>query len=222
MGNDYTAPHWDRAALITIDTQRDVLDGEPVEIPGTSAVLPAIGRLCEGFRACGLPVTHIVRMYLLDGSNAEPCRRRMIEEGRSILVPGTAGAQLAPGLLSRPQNLDVDLLLAGGVQEIGPDEAVIFKPRWGAFYETALQAHLKTAGVTTLVFAGCNFPNCPRTSVYEASERDYRLVVVTDAISGLYERGVEELTNIGASLMTTDQVIRAVAAAPSAPSPSTP
>lgn len=42
------------------------------------------------------------------------------------------------------------------------------------------------------MFAGCNFPNCPRTSIYEASERDFRTVLVRDAISGLYERGEHE------------------------------
>jgi nicotinamidase-related amidase len=44
-----------------------------------------------------------------------------------------------------------------------------------------------------VVFAGCNFPNCPRTSIYEASERDFRIVLVSDAMSGLYERGDRDL-----------------------------
>jgi nicotinamidase-related amidase len=48
-------------------------------------------------------------------------------------------------------------------------------------------------GVNTLVFGGCNFPNCPRTSISEASERDFRLVLAEDAISGLYDRGRQEL-----------------------------
>ena len=34
------------------------------------------------------------------------------------------------------------------------------------------------------MFCGCNFPNCPRTSIYEASERDFRVVLARDAISG--------------------------------------
>src|SRR5437870_3937865 len=50
-------------------------------------------------------------------------------------------------------------------------------------------------------------PDCPRTSMYEASERDFRIVLATDAISGLYEKGREELANIGAVLMTADELI---------------
>ena len=57
-----------------------------------------------------------------------------------------------------------------------------------------------------MVFCGCNFPNCPRTSIYEASERDFRVVLVRDAVSGLYERGERELTNIGVHLMSASEV----------------
>jgi nicotinamidase-related amidase len=41
------------------------------------------------------------------------------------------------------------------------------------------------------------------TSIYEASERDFRLVLVEDAVSGLYEKGVEEMRRIGVAVMTT-------------------
>jgi nicotinamidase-related amidase len=58
-----------------------------------------------------------------------------------------------------------------------------------------------------LVFCGCNFPNCPRTSIFEASERDFRIVLVRDAISGLYERGEQELHAIGVTLMETQDVL---------------
>jgi nicotinamidase-related amidase len=119
-------------------------------------------------------VIYVVRLYLPDGSNADRCRRRVIKCAPA-LAPGTPGAQLALGLLAESVDLDPDVLLAGKVQEVGPLEVVVFKPRWGAFFETPLLAQLDKAGVTTVVFAGCNFPNCPRTSTYEASERDYRI-----------------------------------------------
>jgi nicotinamidase-related amidase len=44
--------------------------------------------------------------------------------------------------------------------------------------------------------AGCNFPNCPRITLYEASERDYRLVLIGDAVSGIYEQGRWQLERI--------------------------
>ena len=63
------------------------------------------------------------------------------------------------------------------------------------------------------MFCGCNFPNCPRTSIYEASERDFRVVLAHDAISGLYERGERELANIGVRLMSTPEVNHGIATA---------
>ena len=86
----------------------------------------------------------------------------------------------------------------------------MYKPRWGAFYETPLEDHLRRRGVSTIVFCGCNFPNCPRTSIYEASERDVRVVLAEDAISGLYDKGREELVNIGVRPMPTAAVVTSV------------
>jgi nicotinamidase-related amidase len=94
-------------------------------------------------------------------------------------------------------NSDHELLLAGSMQQVGPAEHVMYKARWGAFYQTDLERHLRESGSNTVVFAGCNFTNCPRTSIYEASERDFRIVLVSDAVSGLYDRGLEELRGIG-------------------------
>jgi nicotinamidase-related amidase len=207
----YLAPEFAASALITIDTQGDVLDGQPLEIPGTSAALPAMKRLLDGFRRAQAPIVHIVRLYLRDGSNVDLCRRTLVEDGATILAPGSEGSELAPGLLADPSlRLDPDLLLANGIQELGNREVVIYKSRWGAFFKTPLEAHLRSHGASTLVFSGCNFPNCPRTSIYEASERDFRVVLATDAISGLYDRGKQELAGIGVQLMTSDAVVAAL------------
>jgi nicotinamidase-related amidase len=93
--------------------------------------------------------------------------------------------------------LDATSLLARRFQEVGISEVVIWKPRWSAFYRTPLEGHLTTAGVTTTVVAGCNYPNCPRATIYDASERDYRVLVASDAVSGLDDRHLIEAERIG-------------------------
>lgn len=82
----------------------------------------------------------------------------------------------------------------------------MYKPRWGAFYKTRLETFLKDRGIDTLVFTGCNFPNCPRASIYQASERDFRIVLVKDAMSQLYPTAEQEMKNIGVNLLSTSAV----------------
>jgi nicotinamidase-related amidase len=185
-----------------------VLDGGAFPIAGTSAVLSNMRTVLEAFRATGRPIVHIIRIYEQDGSNADLCRRQLLRDGASVVLRGSLGCQIAPELLpDSTVELDAKVLLDGDIQQLAAhDEVAIYKPRWGAFYNTPLEQHLRHRKISTIVFAGCNFPNCPRTSIYEASERDFRVVVVTDAISGLYDRGQEELSGIGVSLMTAAAV----------------
>jgi nicotinamidase-related amidase len=209
---DYVAPEWNSSALVTIDTQVDTLDGQPLEIPGTSAAVPQIVRLATAFRNAGRPIVHVVRLYRRDGSNVDICRRSIVEAGSEILAPESRGSQLAPEIVEHPSfELEADELLEGRLQQVGPREVVIYKPRWGAFYETPLEDHLRRQGVSTIVFCGCNFPNCPRASIYEASERDFRVVLADDAVSGLYEKGRGELESIGVRPMSTAEVVESVA-----------
>jgi len=209
----FTEPHFPRSALVSIDVQRDVLDGQPLEIAGTSAALLAMALVLRAFRKARRPIVHVVRLYLGDGSNAELCRRSALQRGAQMLRARTEGAEVADGLLPDASvRLDTDLLLSGGVQSVGDSEVILFKPRWGAFFRTTLEEHLRSLSIDTLVFIGCNFPNCPRTSIYEASERDFRVVAVDDAISGLYDQGRRELDAIGVVRMNAAAVAENIAA----------
>ncbi len=200
--------HYPTAALLTVHPQVDTLAGQPLEIPGTSEAVPNIAMLCRAFREAERPIAHLVRLYLGDGSNAEPLRRALVSGPIPVLRPGSAGRLLAPGLTpDEVDDLDDDLLLSGGAQVLGPSEVVMYTPRWGAFFETRLDQHLRSAAVDTVVVGGCNFPNCPRASIYEASERDYRIVLVDDAVSGLYDIGRCEMQNIGVTVLSTAEVL---------------
>ncbi|MEY9091641.1 cysteine hydrolase family protein [Paenibacillus sp. RC84] len=206
----YIQPNLATCALLTIDTQNDFsLPGAPAEIPGTSEVLPVMGRLLEQCRVHGIPVIHVIRIYERDGSNADLCRKEMIEAGAAIAAPGSWGADLADAIKPpHAEELRFEALLGGEIQAIGEREWVLYKPRWGAFYNTKLENFLKERGIDTLIFTGCNFPNCPRTSMYEASERDFKAIMVEDAISGVYEKGKEEIGNIGISIYDSASLIR--------------
>lgn len=202
----YTRPRWESSALLLIDLQRDFLDDGPAPIPGTTEVLPPVGQLITAFRAARRPIAHVVRLYRPDGTNADSVRRRSIEEGASVVTPGSLGSEPADGLLPAGAQLDAELLLAQGAQSVGPMEMLFYKPRWSAFYCTRLADWLASEGCDTVVVAGCNLPNCPRATLFDATQRDLRSVLVTDAVSQTSPERLADLQRIGAHLMSVAQV----------------
>ncbi len=195
----YTAPLPLSSVLLTIDVQNDFTSsGAPARIPGTSRRVPAMQRIPQAYRAHKLPIVHVVRLYSADGKNADLCRGERIEAGAKIVVPGTPGAELLDGLKpSAGIALDADRLLAGKFQKLAHRE-------WAG---TTLEAHQRREHVDTVVLLGCNFPNCPRATAYGASMRDFRVMVVADAISGVYPRGLAELERIGIEVVGTQQCL---------------
>ncbi|MFF4618818.1 cysteine hydrolase family protein [Nonomuraea jabiensis] len=127
------------------------------------------------------------------------------------MTPDSPGSDIAPELLPPDAPpLKADLLLSGEPQPLGEREVALFKPRWGAFYRTRLDELLRGWDVDTLVVAGCNFPNCPRATLVEAGERDYRLVLADDATSRLDDVGRTEMTGIGVTLVPAEAITGAL------------
>jgi nicotinamidase-related amidase len=194
---------------VTIDVQNDfTLPDAPATIHGTMAALPQMERLVEAFRDADAPIVHVLRLYRADGSNVDACRRQAVEDGAGVVRPGTEGAELVTELKPDPAvRSDSDRLLDGEFQTVDDREWLMYKPRWSAFFRTGLEEFLAERSIDTVVVCGCNFPNCPRTTVYGASARDYRIVFVPEATSGTYERGLEELANIDVALKDVEGTI---------------
>lgn len=194
---DFTADDWKRAALITIDVQNDFVEPGPAQVAGTAEALPVMARLVNRFRSRGLPIVHAIRLYKPDGSDAEPFRSEFVRDHRAV-TPGTKGAELSPPLLpATAGNMDADALYAGQFQSIGASEWLMYKPRWSAFYKTPLEDHLRKLAVRTIVLCGCNLPNCPRATLFDASERDFNAVLAVDAVSQTSPERLADLARIG-------------------------
>ena len=209
MPIDYTTPVPERSVLLTIDVQQDfTAPGAVAEIAGTNDRLPVMRRMLDAYRRQRLPIVHVLRLYLRDGTNADLCRRAAIENGNAVVLPGSAGAELAEPLKpASDTHVDATLLLANQLQLLADYEWAMYKPRWDAFYGTPLESHLRSLGVNTIVVVGCNFPNCPRATVYGASARDFRVALIADAVSGVYDQGLRELNGIGVSTPIADQYL---------------
>ncbi|MDK3256015.1 cysteine hydrolase family protein [Blastococcus capsensis] len=212
----FIAPHLESSALLVIDTQVDFLDGGASPIAGTTDRLPQMTRLVAAYRSARRPIVHVIRLY--EGDDVDLVRRTTIQGGAPIVRPGSAGARIAPSLLPDPDvELDAAVLLAGGLQEVGSNEVVMWKPRWSAFYRTPLDDHLGNLGIDTVVLAGCNFPNCPRATIFDASERDYRVVVAQDATSQVTPDRLSDALQLGVCAMSTEAVVGELAATRGAP-----
>lgn len=203
---DYTSIEWDHVALIVIDVQNDFIDGA-MPVPGTTDVLPQLTRLVDAFRDAGRSIVHAIRLYEPGSSDADPIRREAIEQGAQIVVPHTPGAQIPESITGRPVQLDAAKLLAGTPQSIGDNEAIVHKPRWSAFHRTSLEDWLRERRVTSVLVAGCNLPNCPRATLFDATERDLRAAVVTDAASQTTPDRLADLDLIGVQRLTVEDAV---------------
>jgi len=171
-------------ALAIVDMQNDfVLPGAPASVAGALATVSVIRRLLDQARAAGWPVLHVYREHRADGSDAEAFRRELFTRDRGICVGGTPGADIVPELAPLP------------------GEHHIVKRRFSAFLGTSLDLVLRRLGVSTLVLAGTQYPNCIRGTAVDALSRDYRVVVVTDACSAQTEAvaqaNIFDLANMG-------------------------
>ena len=172
------------------------------------AAVPQMQRLTRVFRQLGAPIVHMVRLYRCNGSNVDLCHRAQIESGQRIVMPGTSGCELIDELKLDPaQRIEPELLLDGKLQEVGIKEWIGYKPRLSAFFQTSVEEHLKALGISTIVICGTDFSTSPRSSVYAAANRDFRMVLATDAISGATDVGLNELAQIGVYLMATEQLL---------------
>ena len=57
-----------------------------------------------------------------------------------------------------------------------------------------------------------NLPNCPRATLFDASERDLRAVLVTDTVSQSTPERLADFRLIGVNLLTAEQVVAALMA----------
>lgn len=202
-------PHVQSSVLLIIDTQVDFVEGGTSPIAGTSDIVPELASLRSAFRAAGRPVVHVVRIYA--GEDVDRARRTALATGAPLVAPDSSGSQVVPelrtGWTGRPVAED---LLAGGVVEVAANEFLMWKPRWSGFHRTGLDEFLGERGVDTVVVAGCNFPNCPRATIYDASERDYRVLVPSDAVSQVTGTHLDELGAIGVLHAPTSTITAAL------------
>jgi nicotinamidase-related amidase len=205
-----------RTALIVVDMQRyftqpsfpftDVFEKMS---PGVCAgylrrvretVIPNIRRLLEQFRKNGSTIVFTaVGTETNDGSDLACWARALDEAGMSLLGSrihppvGDASWEIDPALEARPQELVVNKLSAG------------------TFATTDLEQQLRTRGVDRVVITGVVTDVCVSTTAREAADRNFKVVVVSDACTTfsekLHQANLETLHVFG-WIRNVDEVMR--------------
>jgi len=167
-------------AVVAIDMHRGHLDPAVATLPLPAArcgpVVKRAAALFAELRARGVPVVHVVTEYR-DPSEiaANPFWRWVHDEStkarRGILGHNLAGS---PGTEIIPELLDPrDLVVRG-------------KKRYSAFHATDLDFVLRrTLGAETLILAGINTSTCVLCAAFEATNRDFRVIVAVDAVDSM-------------------------------------
>ncbi len=204
----YTRLHPERCALLIIDVQNDWGDpGGAKPMPDLDRVMPKLVKVTEAFRLAQRPIVHVVRLYLEDASNVDLCRRWQFERGETrAVVAGSWGSQLASALNPSGAELDVPALLEGRMQELGPREFIMYKPRFSAFHRTPLKDFLEARGMDSVVIAGITFPNCVLATQLGATDNDFRVGLVPEACTQTEEAGLLAMQNKGVQLMSVEEL----------------
>jgi nicotinamidase-related amidase len=179
------------SALLVVDMQNFFLDRRsPTFTPGGLAILPNVGKLIAAFRRRRLPViytAHVHKSNQMDGGILGWWWEGMV-------IEGTKDAQIYPDIA--PQ----------------PEEKVVLKHRYSAFYNTDLEIVLRCLKVSDLVVTGVMTNLCCESTARDAYFRDYRVFFVMDGTGTVDEElHLATLKNLAfgfAYVVDTKQILR--------------
>lgn len=165
----------DRTALMVIDMQNGFCHPEGsfaglgLDVSMTNEAIGGARKLVDAARAADVPIIYTRYVYRTDYRDGGV----LVQD----LLPALADTKsLAAG------SWDADI-----VDELTPVEGdfVVDKNRYSAFYGTGLEPILTSLGIDSLVMCGVTTNMCVETSARDASQRDYRVFVVSDATGEL-------------------------------------
>jgi nicotinamidase-related amidase len=169
-----------RTALLVVDMQRAFLDpGEAMEVAPAREIVPRVQDLLGLFRGRGLPVVFTEFVY----SEAVPLLVGQLHPEHRRAAPG------APRGFGRPSSSCLegeDNCRTVTALAPRPGELVIRKHWYDAFQGTPLEGALRARGVASLVVTGTMTDICVLASVVGAFNREFRTVVVEDAVATLW------------------------------------
>src|SRR4051794_9678055 len=190
-------------ALLLQEMQRGVVGDESrlpalAEAAATTGTIKNTTILVTAARAAGVPVIHCTAENL-------PGNFGVNRNARLFAGARQAGAANVPGSTS-----------VAPLPELGPEPDDIILPRYHGLSPmtgTQLDTVLRNHGVTTVIVTGVSMNIAIPNLVFDAVNRSYQVVLVTDAVAGVpvdYAATIiENSLSLVATLATTDAVAAA-------------
>ena len=186
-----------KAVLIVVDMLSDFFDRSSTLAAQRSQLVVRTNALVRVFRSLEQPIIWVRQEFAQDLHDAF---LEMRANNVSITIAGTAGCQLLPELEHLPQ------------------DSILVKRRYSAFFGTDLDARLSEIQPNILVIAGVNTHACVRMTAIDAYQRDYDVIVAAECVASSdvehHDVTLRYLDgNIARVLSTTDVVAALEAAA---------
>ena len=164
--------------------------------PHRQAMLENVIRLVAHSRSVGMPIINITTHYRTDMADAPKQMSDKPQGAQNYLIAGV------------PDTEFIDEL------PLQPEDFVLVKQRWSAFWATNLDCILRSLGAETLILGGVGTHRTIEGTARDAKNRDIPSVVVSDCCTAA-EVEVSDLTlkhvlPILVHVRTTDETIAAL------------
>lgn len=165
----------DATALLVIDMQNGFCHPEgsfaklDLDVSMCTAAIAGCRQLVDAARTADVPVIYTRYTYRPDYADGGVLVQDLLPALAEVhsLAAGTWDAELVDEL------------------DVHPEDFVIDKARYSAFYGTQIEPILTSLQVRSLVVCGVTTNMCVETTARDASQRDYRVHVVSDATGEL-------------------------------------
>jgi nicotinamidase-related amidase len=153
-----------QTAIVVIDLQNGIVKNPGAPNPTASVIANTVRLLTAARKSGAQPIlVHV-------GGSANGADRLHPTADQSM----RAGTALPPDWSELIAELDCQ-----------PDDVVVLKRQWGAFYGTDLELQLRRRGLTTIVLCGIATEFGVESTARDAYERGFELIFAEDAMTGL-------------------------------------
>lgn len=156
-----------RTAIIVVDMQKIFCEaGEPLYVPSTKEIIPAIKNLNTCARKHNIPVIYLRHVVRGDGSDTGRFKD-LYPDADAQFARTSPGIEVINTLYPKQGDIVVDKLFYSG------------------FHNTDLDAILRAKDIDTLIVCGTVTNVCCETTIRDGVHREYKMVALSDAMAAM-------------------------------------